>query len=167
MEEFQENFDKSIEEYARNNQYDVSMIPAHAHTGSDSLRVDFSNVANRTRFVLYRVLSPDSSTAVLSGIGGDFVIPFSGFINSVGATVDTAGTTGATTIDVNKNGATVLFTKITIDSGSKTSRNAATQPMVEGSKKTFETGDIFTFDIDAVSGTPAKGLTVFLNVTQQ
>jgi len=167
MEENTSQFDKDIEVYSKRNQYGVSNIPAHAHTGTDSLRVDFSNVANRTRFVLYRIVNPTVNTTVTNKVGGDFVMPFPGFVSEVGATVDTAGVTGTMTIDINKNGVTILKTKITIDNGEKTSRDAAIPSIVDVSTRTFEIGDIFTFDVDSVNTTPALGLTVFMNVTQQ
>lgn len=166
MEDFQTQFDQAIQKYASDNQYDVSMIPAHTHSGADSLRVDFSNLANRTRFILYRILGPTTDTAISSSVGGDFVMPFEGFVSGVGATVDTAGTTGTTTIKINKNGTTILKTNITIDSTEKTSRTATVPAVIDISVRTFSTGDIFTFDVTAVSTTAAKGLTIFMNVTQ-
>lgn len=164
----QEQFNKYITEYASNNQYGVSMIPAHMHNGSDSLRVDFSNLQNKTRFVLYRIVPSTDDTVVGNVIGGDFVMPFDGYVTEVGATVDTAGVTGTTTVDINKNGTTILRTKITIDSAEKTSRTAATPAVLNtvSSVNSFVTGDIFTFDVDTVNTTPAKGLVVFINVIQ-
>ena len=164
--DFQEQFDNAISTYAEKNQYGVSMIPAHAHTGTDSLRVDFGNLANRTRFILYRIVQNDVDTEVAGGVGGDFVMPFSGYVTDVGATVDTAGTTGSTTINIKKNTVTILKTKITINSGSKTSRSASVPPIIDETNRNFITGDIFTFDVDGISSTPAQGLTVFINVTQ-
>lgn len=116
------------------------------------------------RFVLYRVLAPTTTDAVGTVVGGDFVMPFTGALTSVGATVDTAGTTGTTQFDIKKNGSSILSTKITLDSTEKTSRTAATPPVI--SSTTFSTGDIYTFNIDTVQTTPALGLTFFLNATQ-
>lgn len=166
MENFQDQFNQAIEAYATSNQYQVSKIPAHQHTGADSLRVDYQSLTNKTRFVLYRIVPPTTDTTVANVVGGDFVMPFAGFVTSVGATVDTAGVTGTTTIDINKNAVTILKTKITIDSAEKTSRTAATPSIVDATVRTFEVGDIFTFDVDTISTTAAKGLTVFIDVTQ-
>lgn len=165
-QDIQNQIKSYLEGYAQENQYSVSMIPAHQHTGIDSQRVDFANIVNRTRFVLYRVVPPTTDTTVVNVVGGDFVMPFAGFVSKVGATVDTPGTTGTTTIDVNKNAITILKTKITVDSTEKTSRTAATPSIVDATVRTFEVGDIFTFDVDAISSTPAKGLTIFIDVTQ-
>ena len=99
-------------------------------------------------------------------------MPFQGYVTSVGATVDTAGTTGTTTVDINLTTiapaatSSILLTKITIDSTENSSRTAATPSVLDSSKVNFSTGDIFTFDVDAVSTTPAKGLTIFMNVVE-
>lgn len=116
------------------------------------------------RYILYRVLSPTTIEATGTTVGGDLVMPFSGTMTSVGATVDTAGTTGTTQLDINKNGTTILSTKITIDSTEKSSRTAAIPPVI--SVPSFVTGDIMTFDVDTVQTTPALGLTFFLVATQ-
>lgn len=164
MENFQEQFNQAIDTYASANQFGVSKVPAHTHNGTDSIPFDFNHLENKTRFVLFRVVDALSSTAVANVVGGDFVIPFDGYVVSVGATVDTAGTTNVTTVDINKNGTTIMRTKITIDSTEKTSRTAVTPSIVNPTVQQFSTGDIFTFDVDAISSTPAKGLTIFMNV---
>lgn len=166
--------DNAIKSFASDKRYSVADIPAHTHNGTDSNPVDFSVVSNRTRFALYRIVDADIDTAVDTTVGGDFVMPFNGYITAVGATVDTAGTTGTTDIDFLVNGVSVLTTKVTIDSGEKTSRTAATPSVLNTQYNSasatsyinFVTGDIFTFDIDAVSTTPAKGCTVFINIIE-
>ena len=164
MENFQDQFNSAIDTYASSNQIGVSKVPAHTHNGTDSMPFNFNNLENKTRFVLFRVVDALSGTAVANVVGGDFVIPFDGYVVSVGATVDTAGTTNVTTVDINKNGITIMKTKVTVDSGEKTSRTAATPSIVNPTVQQFSTGDIFTFDVDSISTTPAKGLTVFMNV---
>lgn len=163
--DFQSQFDNAINQYASKNQFGVSMIPAHTHSGSDSIQVDYMDLTNKTHSILYRILSPTTATSVATTVGGDFVIPFSGYVTSVGATVDTAGTTNSTTIDIKKNASSIMNTKITINSGSKTSRTATVQPILNSSVS-FKEGDIFTFNVDAISTTPANGLTIFINVVQ-
>ena len=164
MENFQDQFNSAIDTDASSNQFGVSKVPAHTHNGTDSMPFNFNNLENKTRFVLFRVVDALSGTAVANVVGGDFVIPFDGYVVSVGATVDTAGTTNVTTVDINKNGITIMKTKVTVDSGEKTSRTAATPSIVNPTVQQFSTGDIFTFDVDSISTTPAKGLTVFMNV---
>lgn len=164
--DFQTQFDQAIDKYASGNMFGVSKIPAHSHTGADSLKINYNNLDNRTRFILYRILGSGTDTSVTSSVGGSFVMPFDGIIDLVGATVDTAGTTGDTTIDIKKNTVSVLTTKITINTTKVTSRTSTTKSLIDGTKQTFITGDIFTFDVTTISTTPAKGLTLFMNVIQ-
>lgn len=145
--------------------YTDNPIPDHIHNGFDISRINYVDLWNRTRFILYRILAPLTSCAVATKVGGDLVMPFGGHIDHVGATVDTAGTTGTMTIDVNKNGTTIMpTTKVSVSSGSKTSRPA--NPVITVGSGSFLIGDIFTFDIDAVHTTPALGLTIFMRVVE-
>lgn len=144
-------------------QYIENELLNQLHDGNKAQRINEYDLFGRIRYVLYRAVS--SATALTTGttVGGDFVWPFSGTLLEVGATVDTAGSTGTMEIDINKNGTTVLSTKITIDTTEKTSRTAAVPSMV--SDTNFKVGDIFTFDIDTVQGTPASGLTIYMDVS--
>lgn len=120
---------------------------------------------NGSRFMIVRVL--DSATDQTTGTtkGGDVVCPFAGTIINVYANVDTAGTTGTGTYDINKNGTTLMSTtKITIDSTEKDSRTAATPPVL--TTTTVAVGDVLTFDIDAIQTTPAKGLSFTLEILE-
>lgn len=146
--------------------YSVGPIQAHTHNGTDSVRISFLDLLDRTRYIMYRVLDPTTNTSVSTTVGGTFVMPFSGKILQVGATVDTAGTTNSTTIDINNGGTTIMAnTKINIGTGATDSRNYTTStPAV--TTTAFYTKDKFTFDIDAISTTPAKGLTIFMVVTE-
>jgi len=67
------------------------------------------------------------------------------------------------TVDIHKNGTTIMTTnKITVDSAEKTSRTAATAPVL--TTTAVAEGDIGTFDIDGIQTTPAKGLVIWLKV---
>jgi hypothetical protein len=138
--------------------FGVTLIPDHQHSGIDSPTL-FS-----TRYILYRIVQDTTAVTVASTVGGSFVIPFSGTLQDIGATVDTAGTTGSMVIDVNKRGTSILTTKISIETGETTSRTAVTQPVITPYK--FTEGDIFTFDVDTIQTTPAMGLTIFINALQ-
>jgi hypothetical protein len=118
----------------------------------------------RMRYFLCRIVGETTNTAIANVVGGDVETPVIGVITEVGAYVDTAGTTGLTTIDINKNGTTILSTKITIDSGEKSSRTAATSPVI--SVTSLSIADVLTFDIDGISTTAAKGLTVRIGVRE-
>jgi hypothetical protein len=114
------------------------------------------------RYYVYRIVGETTNTAIANVVGGDLRSRFAGTIIAVGAYVDTAGVTNLTTLDINKNGTTILSTKITIDSTEKTSATAATPAVI--SVTSLADDDILTFDIDAIQTTAAKGLTVWLAV---
>jgi hypothetical protein len=84
--------------------------------------------------------------------------PWKKTLVAVHAEVATAGTTGVTTIDIHKNGTTILSTKITIDSGETGSDTAATAAVISDSA--VAENDVYTFDVDGISTTAPKGLTV-------
>ena len=139
---------------------------AEIDTGTDSTRAmpvdQFVASARNVRYFMIRVYDSTTNNAAATTIGGDFESPITGTITEVGAYVDTAGTTGVQTIDINKNGTTILSTKVTIDSAEKSSRTAATPPVI--SVTSLSAGDIITIDNDGVQTTPAKGLTVRIGV---
>lgn len=140
---------------------------AEINTGTDTGRVlvvDQYVASNRNvRYILIRVLDPTTAHTVTTLVGGDLELPFTGTITEIGAYVDTAGTTGTGTIDVNLNGTTIMTTnKITLDTTEKSSRTAATAPALTTTAVTA--GDLITVDIDAIHTTAAKGLTIRLGV---
>lgn len=59
------------------------------------------------------------------------------------------------TVDVHKNGTTILSTKLTIDNGEETSLTAATPPVISVSSVTK--GDRITIDVDQVGNGTAIG----------
>lgn len=140
---------------------------AEIDTGTDSTRAipvdQFVASTRNVRYLLIRVLGSTTDCSVAATVGGDVEIPFTGTITEIGAYVDTAGTTGTMTIDVNKGGATLMTTnKITIDSTEKSSRTAATAPAL--TTTAVSAGDLITVDIDAIHTTAAKGLTIRLGI---
>ena len=46
-DDFQSQFDKAINDYATKNQYGVSKVPYHVHTGVDSPQIDYKNLVNK------------------------------------------------------------------------------------------------------------------------
>lgn len=92
---------------------------------------------------------------------------------SVGAGVVTAGTTGTTDIQLRRlrdtagtprtrTAADMLSTKLTIDSAEVCSTTAATAAVINSSNDDVVTGDMILVDVDAVSSTAPKGLSVSL-----
>ena len=113
------------------------------------------------RFMV-QLLADDADQATDTTIAGDFRISNRAItIKAVGAYVDTAGTTGTSTIDINEEGTSILSTKITIDTGEKSSETAATAPVVSDSAIAADA--IVSFDIDGIHTTAAKGLKVWVD----
>jgi hypothetical protein len=100
----------------------------------------------------------DETTAVTTGTGkGSLVFPFAVTLVNVYVVAATAGT--AITVDLNKNGSTILSTKMTIDSGEFSSSSAATPPVI--SDTAVAAGDVLTWDVDSLTGT-WKGLKAWI-----
>ena len=121
-----------------------------------------THILNKTpQSIQVRCVAKATNVATGTDVFGDIVVPYDGTISSIHAYVDTAGTTGLTTIDVNKNGTPVLTTnKVTIDSGETSSETAATAPNI--TTTSLSEGDILSIDVDGVSTTAPKGLVVVI-----
>lgn len=109
-----------------------------------------------------QIACSDESTAITTG-GAKATFRVVGAKDLVGvrASLSVAQTSGTVvTVDVNKNGTTVLSTKLTIDNTEKTSTTAATAAVI--SVASFADDDEVTIDIDLVGDGTAKGLKVSL-----
>jgi hypothetical protein len=87
-------------------------------------------------------------------------VPFARKLTAVHAEVATAGTTGVTTFDINRNGTSMLSTKLTIDSGETGSDTAATAAVIDAAQDDTSVNDVITIDIDGVSTTAPKGAVI-------
>lgn len=103
----------------------------------------------------------DKSSALATGESDqDFIVPYDLQNVYVAASISTVQTSGTVaTIDVKRNGTTVLGTKITIDNNERHSFSASAQPVM--SVTNLSKGDRLTFHKDAV-GTGGKGLSVYV-----
>jgi len=102
----------------------------------------------------------DETTELTAGTGKvTFRMPRTLTLTAVRATLTTASTSGAVTVDINKGGASILSTKLTIDQDEKSSVTAETPPVI--SDDTLEDNTEITVDIDA-AGSGATGLKVWL-----
>ncbi|WP_211848274.1 hypothetical protein [Neoroseomonas eburnea] len=102
----------------------------------------------------------DETTEITDGPAKiTFRMPFAMTLQAVRASLGVASTSGAVTIDINQNGASILSTLLTIDEGEKTSTTAAT-PAAIGTTALADDAEI-TIDIDA-AGADAAGLKVAL-----
>lgn len=107
----------------------------------------------------------DEVTAITTGTAKiTFRMPFLFKVEGVRASLTTASTSGAVTVDINEGGTTILSTKLTIDQDEKTSTTAATPAVI--SDDTLADDAEITIDIDG-AGTGAVGLKVTLIGRQQ
>jgi hypothetical protein len=113
------------------------------------------------QFLVVRVV--EAATSIANGanqIGRVYMPPGANFtVIAAKAYVDTAGTTNATVIDVNKNGASIFTSPLSIASGG----TASTGGTLSGTP-TLTDGDYLTIDIDSSSTTKPKGLQVLLQL---
>jgi len=104
----------------------------------------------------------DETTALTTGTAkATFRMPFAMTLTEVRANVNTAPAGSTIIVDINESGTTILSTKLTIDSGEKTSTTAATAAVISDTALADDAE--ITIDIDQVgSSTAGKGLKVWL-----
>lgn len=104
----------------------------------------------------------DETTAITTGVGKvTFRMVGARILTGVRASLSVAQTSGSTfTVDINKNGSTILSTKITIDNNQKTSVTAAVQAVL--STVVISDDDEIAIDVDQIGNGTAKGLKVSL-----
>lgn len=109
----------------------------------------------------YEIPITDKTSALATGTPAyDFEIAYDFQLTRVGARLGTVQASGTVaTFDIKANGTSILSTKITVDNGEKSSRTAATQPVI--SAPSLNAGDLLTFPIDAV-GSGGKGASIVL-----
>lgn len=115
---------------------------------------------------LLEFASSDETTAITAGTTKFTTrVRFAGTLTAVRASVTTAPTGSTIIIDVNKNGTTVLSTKLSIDASEKTSVTAATPAVI--SVSSFSDDDEVTIDFDQVGSTIAgTGVKIALYFTR-
>lgn len=108
------------------------------------------------------VAAGDETSDLTTGTAkATFRMPYAMTLTEVRATVTTAPTGSALTVDINESGSTILSTKITIDATKKTSETAATAPVISDSALADDAE--ITIDIDSIGAvTAGAGLKVFL-----
>lgn len=106
----------------------------------------------------------DEATALTTGTAKvTYRMPYAATLTGVRANVNTAPTGAILIVDVNKNGTSILSTKVSIDAGEETSVTASTPSVI--STTALEDDCELTFDIDQVGATEAgKGLKITLIV---
>lgn len=104
----------------------------------------------------------DETVALTTGTAKlTFRLPYPATGSEVRANLATAQASGSIfTVDINKNGTSILSTKLTIDNTEKTSKTASTPAVI--SNASWSDDDEFTVDIDQIGDGTAKGLKIAL-----
>jgi hypothetical protein len=104
----------------------------------------------------------DAVTPITAGTGKEqFFMPRAVTLTAVRASLKVAQTSGALIkVDINRNGVTMLSTKLTIDNNERNSVSATVQPVL--GLTALAANDELTFDIDEVGNGTAIGLKVTL-----
>ncbi len=99
--------------------------------------------------VVIQVACSDLMTDLEAGTSkAYFRMPYAMTLTEVRSSLLRAGSSGVVTVDINKNGSTILSTKLTIDAGEKTSETASSAAVV--SDDDLADDDEITIDIDGV-----------------
>lgn len=108
-------------------------------------------------------------TNIATGTGKDsLILPYGLLLDTVAnggiyATLSTAQATGVVlTVDVNRNGISILSTKLTFDNNERSTLTAAIPAVFEAGGNLLAKGDEITIDVDQVGTANAKGLRVYL-----
>jgi hypothetical protein len=94
----------------------------------------------------------NGATPLVTGDTQDDVIwdPYGGgSIVDVGAVCRVGSTSGDVTLDIQKNGVSILTTKITLEQNETSSLNATAQPEINSALATVAKGDRISFVVDA------------------
>jgi hypothetical protein len=108
-------------------------------------------------------------TNIVTGTGkASLFLPYGMLLDTVAnggiyATLAVAQASGvALTVDVNRNGTSILSTKLTFDNNERTTMTAAIPPVLVAGGNVLAKGDEITIDVDQVGTANAKGLRVYL-----
>jgi hypothetical protein len=151
---------------------DVQEALVELQTELDTMVVAAAGVAVGPRTLTLQPFgaTTDVTTGDLAG-GIAWAVPalYTGWnITQVESNVVTAGTTGTTDIQLRRirggSSADVLSTKSTIDTTETSSATGATASVVNTSNDDLVTADLLVVDVDAVSTTKPKGLTVTVTI---
>lgn len=119
-----------------------------------------ATVTGFTEVISFACSDETTDLIVSSGIT-TIRIPYNLRLYSLFATSTIAPSGSSLIVDVNKNGSTILSTKISIDSGEKTSLDASTQPVISDNVVLLD--DEITVDIDQIGFVIAgTGLKIYL-----
>jgi hypothetical protein len=112
--------------------------------------------------VIHRDCFGDAETITTGPSKYTFRMPFPMLVTEIRASLSVAGSGGGVTeVDINSNGSSIFSTRLTIDSGEKTSKTAATSVVI--STSILSDDSEITVDIDQISTSGGeKGLKIAL-----
>ena len=138
----------------------VNSTTPSENTGLVHTNLNIELTAARDDITSFQLAASDLTSSITSGTDkAYFRMPRGMTLTEVRASLLTASTSGAVTIDVNKNTVSVLSTLLTIDQDEKTSVTAAVPAVI--SDGTLADDDEIVIDIDG-AGTGAVGLIITL-----
>lgn len=125
--------------------------------GAVSISTSDTNKLDKSGVIMMWFAGSDETTALTTGDGKITLrAPRAFTVTSVRASLSTASSSGAVTVDINESGSTIFSTKVTIDQSEKTSTTAAASVLSDTS--IADDAEI-TLDIDG-AGTGAAGLKI-------
>lgn len=126
------------------------------------------SVPNRQAFCIYDGAAL-ITTNIATGTGRGYMqMPFGFLLDSIAsgglyATLAVSQSAGnVVTVDVNRNGTSIIDTKLTFDNAEATTKTAATPAVFATNGQVLSAGDVITIDIDQIGTAMAKGLQVWL-----
>jgi hypothetical protein len=138
----------------------IDNLSSIATTGSFS---DLSNVPAEP--IYFGVACSDEISDLTTGKKVEFTVPASMSVTKVKATLSTAPTGSALTVDIRNSGVSLLSESIVIEDGSKTSTSATTQPTIDN--PSISEDDTITVHLQTVGSTiTGAGLKVWLVGTE-
>jgi hypothetical protein len=139
---------------------DLDDVDTTGAAAGDRLVYDGAEWVPEAATLTYQLAASDLTTDLEDGTNNAYFRAPRGFtLTEVRASLLTASSSGVVTVDINKNGTTMLSTKLTIDATEKTSETATTPAVISVSSVADD--DEITVDIDE-EGTGARGLIVTL-----
>ena len=140
----------------------VNNLSSQGDIRTSSTIYSASGNSNQWNSTYYSAAVSDETTALTAGASKlTFRMPYAMTVTSVRASVGTAPTGSTLIVDINKNGTSILSTKLSIDANEKTSTTAAVTTVISDSSLTDDAE--ITIDIDQIGSTIAgAGLKVIL-----
>ena len=129
--------------------------------GGETKKIQFDQMVELIPAELVIACSDETTDLTTGTAKVTFRMPYKMNCTEVRANVNTAPVGSTIEVDINKSGASILGTVISIDASEKTSTTAATPPFID--TPTLEDDSEITIDIDQVgSSTAGKGLKVVM-----